>query len=58
MNTPAIFTDECFETEALQSNLPVLVDFWGGGCGGFRAIALAIDVVAEAYYGKRSASST
>lgn len=29
MSTKAIFTDESFEADVLQSELPVLVDFWG-----------------------------
>ena len=47
-----IFTDSSFETEVLQSDVPVLVDFWGEGCGGCRQIAPVIDAVAGAYAGK------
>jgi len=36
----------------LQSDIPVLVDFWGEGCGACRRIAPVIDAVAGAYAGR------
>jgi thioredoxin 1 len=46
------FTDTNFETEVLQSDQPVLVDFWAEWCMPCRMLAPTIDKIAEAYVGK------
>lgn len=45
-------SDATFEQEVLQSEQPVLVDFWAVWCGPCRAIAPMVDSVATAYTGK------
>jgi len=48
----AEFTDENFEADVLQSETPVLVDFWAEWCMPCRMIAPTIDEIAGEFEGK------
>jgi len=45
-------SDATFDQEVLQSEQPVLVDFWAVWCGPCKAIAPIVDGVASTYAGK------
>ena len=45
-------SDANFESEVVNSDLPVLVDFWAPWCGPCRAIAPMVEEISASYAGK------
>ncbi len=51
MSNPIQFTDANFQNEVLNSDQPVLVDFWAAWCGPCRAVGPTIEELAKQYDG-------
>lgn len=50
--TPIHVTDEAFEKVVLNSEIPVVVDFWAPWCGPCKMVGPILDKLASEYAGK------
>jgi len=52
MSSVANVTESTFKQEVLESEVPVLVDFWAPWCGPCRMVAPVVDEIAIEYTGQ------
>ncbi len=51
-SSAAPVTDSSFTQDVIESEIPVLVDFWAPWCGPCRMVAPVVDEIAEQYEGQ------
>ena len=52
LNEPINVTDAAFDEAVLQSELPVVVDFWAPWCGPCKMVGPILEQIADDYSGK------
>jgi thioredoxin 1 len=52
INEPINVTDEAFEKAVINSDLPVIVDFWAPWCGPCKMVAPILEKIADEYAGQ------
>lgn len=52
IDTPVTVTDATFQTEVVESELPVIVDYWAPWCGPCRMVAPILDTLAKEFAGQ------
>ena len=52
MGEPIKVSDETFEEQVINSDLPVMVDFWAVWCGPCKQIAPSVEALSKEYEGR------